>query len=260
MLGFLKRRRRSRLLETPVTPEWREILRAQVPHYGRLSADEQSRIEGLVRIFLAEKSFEGCGGLVIDDEKRLTVAGLACLLLLNRETDVYPKLHSILIYPEAFAADIVEEDEDGLVHEAVEERLGESWERGSLVLSWADVTRDLAAHGEGFNVVLHEFAHQLDDEHGVADGMPALPNATAEERWKEVCGREFAVLQRRVEHGRSKLFDDYAAESPTEFFAAAVELFFEAPRLLLARHAELYGVLKDYFRQDPAVWPERLRE
>ncbi len=254
MFGFLKRRRRRKILALPMPEAWRRILAEETPFHRRMPAGLREELEGLVRVFLAEKTFEPCGGMEVDDRVRVIIAGLACQLLVGRETDVYPLLHSVLVYPDTFVVDVEYEDENGLLVSDSEERLGESWERGSLVLSWADIERDLAAPADGYNVVLHEFAHQIDDESGETDGAPPLPDAVAAAAWSEVMGREFAALNRAVDRGRSTLIDEYAAESPTEFFSVVTELFFGAPRRLLARHPDVYAQLREFYRQDPAAW------
>ncbi len=254
IFDFLKRRRRRRILSRPMPEQWRRVLAEGTPFHSRMPADQRAELEDLTRIFLAEKTFEACGGMDVDDSVRVTIAGLACQLLVGRDTDVYPLLHSVLVYPDTFVVDVEYEDENGLLVSETEERLGESWEKGSLVLSWKDIERDLAAPAEGYNVVLHEFAHQIDDESGDTDGMPQLDDAEAAAAWAGVMGREFAALNRAVDRGKSTLIDEYAAESPTEFFAVVTELFFGAPRRLTARHPDIYAQLRDFYRQDPAGW------
>jgi Mlc titration factor MtfA (ptsG expression regulator) len=251
MFGFFKRRRREKLRERRLTPAERAVVFQKVPYVARLGDADRQELEGLIRIFLAEKSFEGCGGLVITDEIRLTIAAQACVLLLHRESDMYPNLDSILVYPSAYYGPIGRSD-GGLVMEGRQVRLGESWTRGLVVLSWDDVESGAADPADGDNVVLHEFAHQLDGESGSMDGTPELGERASYRSWGRVLGDEYRELSTRLHAGRASDIDAYAATTPAEFFAVSTEMFFEQPRLLKERHPALYGELADFYRQDPA--------
>jgi Mlc titration factor MtfA (ptsG expression regulator) len=187
------------------------------------------------------------------DDIRVIVAAHACLLLLNRKTNVYPQLHSILVYPSSFRVESVEVDEAGVVIEEEQEMLGESWRTGALVLSWEDVLEDLENPQEGYNVILHEFAHQLDDETGESDGTPLLDTAEQIRRWHEVMDREFRTLQDDISRNRPTLLDEYGAESPTEFFATTTEAFFLLSGEMQKEHSELYELLADFYGLDPIV-------
>jgi Mlc titration factor MtfA (ptsG expression regulator) len=215
------------------------------------------RHDGVVQVLLAEKHYEPAGGLVLSESMRLAIAGQAALLQLRRDADYYPGLDTILVYPEAFVVDVAETDEHGLVHEGRDERAGESWQRGVVVLSWRDAARD-AARRDGYNVVLHEFGHQLDDQTGEADGTPFLPTAELAARWRETFQPAFEQHQQRLRRRREVLFDEDAAESPCEFFATAVELFFELPRDMRREFPAVYAVLAEYLELDPAAWPSRV--
>ena len=135
---------------------------------------------------------------MITDEIRLTIAAQACMLLLHRKTDIYPLLQSILVYPHAFVAPLKERGPGGVVIEDFEERDGESWDIGALVLSWDDVLESVADDHDGYNVVFHEFAHQLDDESGIADGAPPLPERSMYADWARVLGAEYDALVEAV--------------------------------------------------------------
>ena len=250
----LKRRRRRRLLTTPWPEPWRALVERELAYYRLLPAEDRRELEGLVQVFLAEKRFEGCGGLEITDEVRLLIAAQACLLLLHRPTDFFPTLRTVLVYPDFYVVRETVEEEDGTVCEGLDERHGESWGHGTLVLSWKDVRRDTKNIRDGWNVVLHEFAHQLDDEEGEADGAPALPDREAREEWARVLGAEYEALRERVERGRKPLIEEYAAESPAEFFAVVTEMFFEKAVFLRDRFPEVYEQLRRYYRQDPALY------
>lgn len=253
MLGWWRRRRRRKLRERPHPPEWEEILARRVPAAARLAPEDRRELLGLMQVFLAEKHFEGCGGLALSDEIRVTIAAQACLLLLHRETDFYPDCTSILVYPHAYVAHASERLPDGTIAEGPSVRLGESWQRDVVVLSWDDVVHGASDVRDGHNVVLHEFAHQLDQEGGTADGAPALPRRSMYVAWARVLGAEYERLLERIAQHRPTLLDPYAATSPAEFFAVATETFFEKPRALRARHPELYEQLRLFYRQDPAA-------
>jgi Mlc titration factor MtfA (ptsG expression regulator) len=249
-----KKRRRARLMKTPLPPGQLAIVERTVPYYRLLPEADREELRGLVQILLAEKKFEGCDGLLITDEIRLTIAAQACMLLLHRKTDIFPLLQSVLVYPRAFVAPLKERGPGGVVIEDFEERDGESWDIGALVLSWEDVLESAADIHDGYNVVFHEFAHQLDDESGIADGAPPLPERSMYADWSRVLGAEYDALVEAVRRHRPTLLDEYGAESPAEFFAVATETFFELPHELKADHPELYEQLALCYRQDPAAY------
>jgi hypothetical protein len=253
---FFKKVRRRRLRQKSFPAAWIQILQKNVPFYGHLSPADRQELHGHIQVFLAEKYFEGCAGLTITEEMRVTIAAQACRLLLHRETDYYPKLVSILVYPTAYLAHHRERNSVGLVTEEIQQRSGESWAHGTVVLSWDDVRAGAVDSQGGHNVVYHEFAHQLDIEDGqLADGSVTLPRGSMYGAWARILGREYRVLQQDIAAGRKTVLDSYAATSPAEFFAVATECFFEIPLALKERHPELYAELKLYYKQDPAsLW------
>lgn len=253
MLG-LKYWRRRRIGNRPFPSEWQIILEKNVPLYGCLPFESQSRLRALIQVFLAEKPFEGCGGLEITDEIRVTIAAQGCILLLGLDRDdLYPKLRSILVYPGAYIARVSDQQPDGTVVEGPENRSGESWNHGYVVLSWNDVLQGTSDTTDGRNIVYHEFAHQLDNESGSTEGAPLLPNREMLADWTRVLRAEYEALCAGVERREDTFLDPYGAESPAEFFAVATEFFFELPVELQQRHPDLYGQLRLYYRQDPAI-------
>jgi Mlc titration factor MtfA (ptsG expression regulator) len=247
----LRRWRRERLEKLPFPAEWLGILEERVPYYGLLSPDEQTQLQKLIRVFLAEKEFEGCGGLEMTDEIRVTIAAQACILLLNREHDYYAGLHSVLVYPSSYLAPSKSVDPVGVVHEGDQGRLGEAWLRGAIILSWDDVRRGSADLQDGHNVTLHEFAHQLDQEDGSFDGAPLLENVSHYRSWARVLLKEYKALGEAADRGQETLIDQYGATDPAEFFAVITEAFFERPKALNEKHPELYEELRKFFHQDP---------
>ncbi len=208
---------------------------------GKLSAEQWTQLAGYMQVFLAEKHFEGCGGLELTEAMKVTVAAQACLLLIGRSSPVYPKLKSILLYPHTYT--------DG-----EQARLGESWNTGVVVLSWNSVAGGARNFEDGHNVTFHEFAHQLDQEDGAADGIPILQERSAYSTWAKVFREEYAELVDKTQHGRKDTMDRYGATNPAEFFAVATETFFEKPKQLQEKHPALYEELKEYYRVDPVQW------
>lgn len=248
---WLRERRRSRIRERPFPGEWGTVLEQSVPLYRRLSETDRAELKGHIQVFVAEKRFEGAGGLAITDEIRVTIAAHACVLLLHRSTDYYPGLYTIIVYPGTYVARRAVREPIGIVSERAETRLGESSPRGAVVLSWDAVEAAASDAGDCRNVVLHEFAHQLDAEDGSVDGAPILADRSRYITWARILGREYERLRRDTALGRRTMLDQYGATSPVEFFAVATECFFTRPELLKARHPELYAELRDYYRQDP---------
>jgi Mlc titration factor MtfA (ptsG expression regulator) len=255
---FFRKWRRRRLREAPFPAAWRAIVDRNFALFHRLSTEDQAGLLGHINVFLREKSFAGCGGLQMTDEIRVTVAAQACLLLLHlEEPRYYPGLYTILVYPDAYLVPAREVAPDGVVTEGASARLGESWVRGAVVLSWNDVRAGAADAADGHNVILHEFAHQLDQEDGLADGAPYLERRSQYVAWARILGREFKKLQTSAALGRRTDIDRYGATSPAEFFAVTTEAFFERPRALHQKHPELYDELMSFYRQDPLTFAEQ---
>lgn len=255
MFDWWRRLSRAQVIAEPFPERFRELLRRRVPCAGLLSAAELTKLETLVRIFNSEKAFEGAQGLEVDEEMRVVIAARACLLLLWRvelDSALYPDLETVIVYPSTYRAK-VQRREGYVTIEDEQARLGESWERGVVVLSWDAVASGAANSRDGHDVVLHEFAHQLDAEDGAMDGTPELDDLERYAVWSSVAGAEYAALVDAVEHHRKTSIDSYGATNAPEFFAVVVEQFFEQPGALERRHAELYQELATFFRFDPAA-------
>ena len=253
LFRVLRRRRREELLQTPLDSDWITILQENVSLYSRLPQQLREELHGYIHIFLDEKEFIGREEIEITDEIRITVAGNACLLLLQGRKRHFPGFTSILIYPDTYVAHEVQHD--GLVAtERPSSRAGESWMRGPVVLSWADVVRGSANGSDGHNVVIHEFAHKLDEQSGTMDGLPVLRDNSHYAEWATVLTEEFDALKDRARRGTNKVMDAYGTVSPPEFFAVATESFFEKPVLMKQRLPDLYAQLKTFYNVDPATW------
>lgn len=250
---YLGNAKRDRLFNQPLSADWITILKKNVSMYHLLSDELKQELHGYINIFLDEKKFYGYDGIEIDDTIRLTVAGNACLLLLQGEKNNFPGFTSILIYPDTYVAHQTTH-ESGMATSGVSIRAGESWMRGPVVLSWADVVRGISHPGDGHNVVVHEFAHKLDEQDGVMDGLPVLRDSSQYAEWSKTLNAEYVSLQERVKRGKNKVMDAYGSVSPPEFFAVATESFFEKPVLMKKRLPELYGQLQKFYNIDPASW------
>jgi len=271
--------RRQAWARRPFPAAWRTILRRRVPLYRQLPADLQQQLRRRILVFLAEKPFLGCAGLEITDEMRVTIAAQACLLRLNGGEAMFPELRQILVYPGAFLVDRVHAAPGGVLRDERRVLAGESWSQGQVILSWQDVLDGARVVDDGHNVVLHEFAHQLDQETGSANGAPRLGSRAAHARWAQVMGGEFAALQARIrarEGARSRaqaewswlgtssdgpaapepadLISDYGATNEAEFFAVVTEVFFEQAPALAGRHPALFELMRDYYQVDPRHW------
>jgi Mlc titration factor MtfA (ptsG expression regulator) len=250
-------RQRQRVRNNAFPAKWRKVLRRRVPLVHRLPVDLQLQLKKHIQVFIAEKAFVGCGGLRITDEIRVVIAAQACLLLLNRVTDFYPNLRQILVYPAGFWVDRAHTDGAGVLQEQRRALAGESWQQGQIILSWQDSLDGAAVVDDGSNVVIHEFAHQLDQENGQANGDPARgdkPPPHSPKRWSQVFHAAYAQLQAEAASGQQGLLNHYGAQDPAEFFAVVSEVFFEQPSHLLHHFPALYRELAGFYQVDPAAW------
>jgi MtfA peptidase len=222
----------------PLPDRWRDLLAARLPHYDHLTPELLARFEPRVMEFLAKKRFYGCNDLVVTEEMRVLIAGMACLLILRPDARVYPQLRSILLYPTAFWVRHEEPDDIGLVYDEDVLQLGESQDWGRVVLSWEDA--EAALDGDPVNVPAHEFAHQLDEENPATEGAPLLDDYA---RWSRVMDAAYRSL---CDAG-SPVLDDYGTEGPAEFFAVATEAYLQSGAALKRHHGELYELLRDYY-------------
>ena len=251
---WLADKRRARLRNHPFPAEWRRIVQQRVPCVAMLPANLQLQLKQHIQVFLAEKPFLACGGLVLTEEMRVVIAAQACLLILNRPTHYFPNLRQILVYPGPFVVNRVRADGTGVLQDLRQVLSGESWSQGQVILSWQDVLDGAADPADGRNVVIHEFAHQLDQETGHANGAPQLGSRASRSQWLQVFSQEFALLQQRAEVGEASLLSDYGATNPAEFFAVASEVFFELPHRMADEHPALYQELQRFYCVDPLSW------
>jgi len=256
MLRWLRRRKRERILAEPFPEEWLVLLERSVSLWRFVPEASRPRLMDDLRIFLAERHWEACGGIELTEPMAALISAQACVLTLGRSVDAFDHVRSVLVYPDRYVAPEVWEDEDGIVTEDEGDLEGESWERGTVILSWRDLLVD-ARTLNGRNLVLHEFAHQLD----LLDFLSLVKGVTPEERsryarWHDTFLELFEAFCGDVDSGRKvRALDEYGAEDEAEFFAVGVESFFERGGLLQKHQPEYYALLSEFFNQDPASWP-----
>lgn len=242
-------------LSEPVEDRWAQIVDDTFPLSRTLTAEQRERLLKYVQLFLHEKRFEGCNGLVVTEEMRVSIAAQACFLLLGLEGGCYPGLDTIVLYPSTY---IPREDwayklrmRTGQIADKIQPRLGESWVHGTIVLSWDAVRHGAVNIQDGKNVVFHEFAHQLDQADGVADGVPAAWMRSSLHVWAELIGKHRERLKRARKKFRRTVLRKYGATNRAEFFAVATEAFFEKPHQLKKKVPDLYDELAVFFRRNP---------
>jgi Mlc titration factor MtfA (ptsG expression regulator) len=251
-LFFYQSWRRNRALRQPFPAHWQAVLGEQLPIYARLPEPQRERLEQRVQLFLAEKAFYGCDGFEVTDRVRLSIAGHACLLLLNRPFSHYDEIRSVLIYPDVFRVQHAWEH-DMVVYEGEEIRAGEASSYGQVVLAWSECEQPIKNPNCPHNVILHEFAHQLDFLGGDADGAPPM-SADQAERWLDIMSTAYEDLQDAIEHHHNPWLDPYGATEPAEFFAVLTEAFFQQPAELNQAQPDVYNLLKEFYRLDPLAF------
>jgi Mlc titration factor MtfA (ptsG expression regulator) len=265
--------RRHRALRALAPPDfWLRVIARRVPLVAQLPPELRARLHQRMRVFLAEVPFIGCRGLEVTEEMRVTIAAQACLLILQRGDDAFARVRQVLLYHDAFRVHVRHQDAAGVVIDSDDVRAGESWHEGQVVLSWTDVLDGAADPHDGFNVVLHEFAHQLDDMHGLShdidpEGHVPAPEAAGD--WTRTLDAAYRRLVAQVarqerahagghahhaDHGGHPVLDPYGASDPCEFFAVVTEAFFEQGAALRAHEPDLYAALSRFYRLDPAGW------
>ena len=249
--GWLRARRRRKLLASPFPGEWVQPLE-RLEFYSDLSDERRSHLHDLVRVFIAEKHWEGCQGLELTDEMRVVIGAQACRLILELNHAYYRRLRTILVYPSAYRHP-TQGSGSGAVTQNWSANAGESWSGGPIVLSWDSALRGALDPDDGHNLVYHEFAHVLDCLDGWADGVPPTGSAAQHEAWRTILEREYEALRKQAGAGRATLLDAYGATNPAEFFAVATECFFERPGKLKRKHAQLFELLTTFYRQDPSA-------
>ncbi|MDP2561618.1 zinc-dependent peptidase [Psychrobium sp. 1_MG-2023] len=250
---YLLEKRRVAHHAKPLSSQQLHLLNRAMPLYRRLPPTLQKQLSGHIQVFLAEKHFVGGDGLVVDDNMRLVVAANACLLLLNRHSDNFINVKTIVLYPGAYRAK-QQHQHNQIVSDVEQTRLGESWPWGTVVLSWSDSLAGSINEQDGHNVILHEFSHQLDQQNGGATGTPKLKERAMYQQWNKVLSQEYQQLRSQLWQNKSSVIDTYGATNEAEFFAVITESFFERPLQLRKEHSALYEILYRYYQVDPVSW------
>ncbi|MCZ6795055.1 MAG: zinc-dependent peptidase [Planctomycetota bacterium] len=259
LFSWLKRRRRRRLLARPFPLAWEDHVGA-LPFFPQLADEEKRRLRDILRVIVEEKSWEGCGGLEVDEEIQVTIAAQAALLILAMEHDHFRRVQSILVYPGAFEVPATRRGPGGVLQVSTSPVLGLAQLRGPVVLAWDEVRRGGKNWRDGRNVVLHEFAHKLDMLDNCADGTPPIRCREQYAAWVRIMSDEYEELVERAEKGKPTLLDKYGATNPAEFFAVSTECFFEKSLSMERKHPSLHDLLRTYYGQDPAARERRERK
>jgi hypothetical protein len=255
-LRVFDRWRRATPPSEPFPDSWGAILRRDVSFYHRLSPEQRVRLRRSVQEFIATKRFWGSENLSITDQMQVLIAAYACLLLLEiPEVGLYPRTREVIVYPHNFGKTIEAIGPDGRHYHIQERHAGQAWYRGPVLLAWGHIAPATTRRAR-YNVIIHEFAHQLDFLDGLANGTPPLGPSACLADWVPVFTAEYEALIAAARRGERTLLDPYGATNPAECFAGATEHFFERPHGLRERHPRLYEQLGCFYRQDPAAWPE----
>lgn len=255
IFGFFKNRRRRRAIEKGLSDEQLRLLKQQFKFFSKLTQDRRQRFINLISIFLVEKTFVGCAGLEITEEMSLSIAAYACFLHLGLpHDDLYPDLRTIYVYPHIYKAKSRQLTAGNFVIESQQARAGESWHKGFVVLVWDEIKRGIQDVRDGHNVILHEFAHQLDQESGSMNGTPDLGGLANYATWGRLLSPLFVNLRSEIQKQHPTLIDQYGATNEAEFFAVLTETFFEKPKQLKRKHPKAYQVLQDFYGQDPTAY------
>lgn len=252
LFRWLTERRRARLLETEFPATWHDYLAANVKSYALLDEGEQKHLRDLVQVFIAEKHWEGCGGLELTEEMQVTIAANACVMILARDHDLLEEIESILVYPSG----VVLPDQpasffDGRARVMSEgtDVLGLAHMNGPMVLAWDNVLEGSRNPKDGRNLVIHEVAHKIDFLDGAADGTPPLDTAEQRRAWARACSEAYLAHK----DGEENVLRDYATTNEAEFFAVASEMFFERPKRIAKELPALYTVMRDFYGLDLAA-------
>jgi hypothetical protein len=246
IFGRGRAKKRQALLAEPFPEAWRAFLLEACDHYARLPTPERGAFESALRVFVDEKRVTGVE-IQVTDDLRLLVASSAVTLSLGWPGYEWSQLTEVLLYPDDFDRDYTF---------GGDERSGETHPWGTVILSVPSLVESFELPDDAFHVGLHEFAHLLDGEHAVFDGIPPGLAADQEREWVALAR---AAMESMGRPGPS-VIDRYGADDPVEFFAVAVEAFFERPAGVRRRLPGIYALLAAYFGQDPAAWDEaRLR-
>ncbi len=253
MFSLIRRWRRQRLLSEGFPQSWNAILRANAVFAHDWPQHEFELLQQQVQVIVAEKHWEGCAGLHVQDEHRVTVAAqIARLGIGLGNQEFFDDVQSILLYPDSYVGPTQSEIGSGVALHGQSSRVGEAWYRGPVILTWPEVLATGRQQTFARNVIIHEFVHQLDMRNGRhADGVPVIESSAAAQQWIRVLDDCLARLREECAQGRPELIDCYGATSRSEFLAVASEVFFEEPQQLRYWDPTLFEILNQFF--NPSV-------
>jgi MtfA peptidase len=244
--------RRALIMRKKFPERWVQALENRVPYYSILPDPVKHELHKRISVLMHEKNFEGCGGFKLTETEQVIISAYAGLLIIGEPSGYYPSLRTILVYPENYMAPVHEEEESGIMTEGVEPRSGESWDLGTIVLSWDDIQNDLDNSFSGSNLILHEFSHQLDVQYGMTAGIDENGRVRTKNEWNDTLSKHYLGLKRDIARGRVHLIDSYGATNPAEFFAVTTETFYEDGYRLYREYPKLYELFKSFYNFDPA--------
>ena len=250
MFGTKRRRLLRERRRAGFRPEWRAIVERRLPHWSYLTDEERERLEQLTSTLMFDTRWEAANGFELTDEIQVVIASQAALLILGLPDDSYRNIRSILVHPTTLVLNGEHSQVPGLASREPVPIVGLAEHRGPVLIVWDTALHDARHPGTGHNVVFHEFAHQLDMLDGTVDGTPPLATQEQFARWVEVCTQ---VYDQVVDGTAGRTLDPYAGINPGEFFAVVTEAFFDRPAALRSEHRDLYEVLSEFYRQDPAA-------
>lgn len=255
-MPFIRTIKRYFSARKPLPQHYKDQLQTSIPFYRYLNASQKSSLESRMSVLLDEKIFEGCGGLSVTDEMKGVISAYAGLLIMEKPSDYYSDLGAILIYPDDYVAPVYRRHDGGVVSEGSERRHGESWDSGSIVLSWNHIRKSVLKIENTHNLVVHEFAHQLDDQYGLSAGITLKGKSLQNDEWTRELARIYRDLKDAERFSRSDHpLDLYGATNPAECFAVTLEAFIESPRKLQQAYGPAYRMLADFFGFDPGrIW------
>lgn len=255
-MPFIRSIKRYFTSRRPLQAHYKDQLKTSISFYRYLNRSQKDSLETRMGVLLDEKIFEGCGGLVVTDQMKGVISAYAGLLIMEKPSDYYSDLRAILIYPNDYVAPVYQMGDGGVITEGSERRQGESWDSGSIVLSWSDICETTLDNSNAYNLVIHEFAHQLDDQYGLSSGISLGGKPIQTDQWTVELAKIYRDLIdakrfKRTDHP----LDLYGATNPAECFAVTLEAFIESPRRLQAAYGEAYRLLADFFGYDPGrIW------
>ena len=255
-MPFIRSIKRYFYARQPLPKQFKDQLYSDVSFYRYLNKSQKEKLETSMTVLLKEKIFEGCGGLTVTDKMKGVITAYAGLLIMEKPSDYYSDLRAILVYPDDYVAPVYEMHDGGVVSEGSERRKGESWDSGSIVLSWGDIKDSALNRENGYNLIVHEFAHQLDDQYGLSSGITLNGEAVDTDQWTSELAKIYRDLLDADRFGRSDhVLDLYGATNPAECFAVTLEAFIESPRKLQMKYGAAYSMLSNFFDFDPGrIW------